>query len=325
MIIFHSIFGSRLYGTATPTSDIDKKTVVLPTGRDIVLQRAKQVNSQQRPKAEFEKNVAGEVEEEAFSLQKYLHLLSEGQTVALDMLFTPSEHWLMTPDPIWFEILANKDRLVTSKAAAFVGYCRQQANKYGVKGSRVAAARNALALLTDSISFHGNKTKIETISLLIDTVISQNLEYMKLVDIDQPNSGPIRHWEICGRKLPFNSSLKNGFEIISKLLNEYGNRTLKAEQEGGVDWKAMSHAVRIADEAIELLTTGHITFPLKRVNHILDIKTGKLTFHEVAEEIESLLEVVEKAQETSFLPENPDYEWIDDFVYKVYRERVLNA
>ena len=48
------------------------------------------VHKGKRPKAAFEKNVAGEVEEERFSLQRVLGLAAEGQTVALDMLFAPA-------------------------------------------------------------------------------------------------------------------------------------------------------------------------------------------------------------------------------------------
>ena len=46
--------------------------------------------------------------------------------------------------------------LVTRRSAAFVGYCRQQANKYGIKGSRVAAARKALTLLLEAVERLGS-------------------------------------------------------------------------------------------------------------------------------------------------------------------------
>lgn len=52
-------FGSHLYGTATPASDIDFKSIFVPDAHDILLQRAKGSVSNQRPKAEGEKNVAG--------------------------------------------------------------------------------------------------------------------------------------------------------------------------------------------------------------------------------------------------------------------------
>jgi hypothetical protein len=36
-----------------------------------------------------------------------------------------------------------------------------------------------------------------------------------------------------------------------------------------------------------------------------------------------LLEKVEAAAENSALPDEPDYEWIDDFVVTAYREEVV--
>ncbi len=82
-------FGSHLYGTSTPASDVDFKSVHVPAPRDVLLQRAKGSVSTARTKQEKEKNLPGEVEEESYSLLRYLQLASEGQTVALDMLFAP--------------------------------------------------------------------------------------------------------------------------------------------------------------------------------------------------------------------------------------------
>ena len=92
-------FGSHLYGTSTPMSDIDYKSVFVPSRRDILLQRVKATISTHRPKSEGEKNYAGEIDEELYSIQRYLQLLSEGQTVALDMLLAPS--WTMIYKPSW--------------------------------------------------------------------------------------------------------------------------------------------------------------------------------------------------------------------------------
>src|SRR5256885_26937 len=124
-------FGSHLYGTTTPASDIDFKSVYIPAAADILLQRVRGSINKSRQKAEKEKNLPGEVEEESYSLQRYLALAAEGQTVALDILFAPP--WSMTERPAfeWCHLIANRHRLLTRRSAAFVGYCRQQANKYG--------------------------------------------------------------------------------------------------------------------------------------------------------------------------------------------------
>jgi len=322
--IFRTIFGSRLYGTSTPASDLDFKSVFVPEGRAILLQRAKGVMNDQRPKQEFEKNLAGEIEEERFSLQRYLGLLAEGQTVALDCLFAPA--WAMTDEPTWewTEIVANKDRLLTKKSKAFVGYLRQQSSKYGIKGSRVSASRASLTLLEAAYARLGSVAKLGEIASDIDAMVAST-EHMAVVPIEMPNGGSVNHWEVCGRKMPFSSSIKNARDIMQRLVDEYGHRALQAESNQGVDWKALSHAVRVGHQAIELLTTGQVTFPLPNAAHVLAIKIGQFSYQTVAAEIEDLFVQVEAAAERSSLPAEPDHQWIDDFVAEVYRAEITTA
>src|SRR5262249_57336347 len=111
-----------------------------PDGRAILLQRVRGTISQSRSKAPGEKNLAGDVDRELYSLQRYLELLAEGQTVALDMLFAPEAVMLCEPGPEWRGIQAHFRRRVTRRAAPLVGYFPQQANKDGIKGSPVGAA-----------------------------------------------------------------------------------------------------------------------------------------------------------------------------------------
>ena len=311
-------FGSHLYGTDTPASDIDYKSVFVPPARDILLQRVRATISNQRPKAEGEKNVAGEVDEEAYSLQRYLGLAAEGQTVALDVLFAP--RWSMSANPLpeWVEIERNRHRLITRKSAAFVGYCRQQANKYGIKGSRVASARDALALLADGVATLGTTTKLGELAGSIDKLASYSA-HMDVLDIEGATDvhgvkRTVRHWEVCNRKMPFTQTIKSAHEVMRRIVDEYGHRARQAESNQGVDWKALSHAVRVATQAIELLRTGSVTFPRPDADHLRAIKLGDLPYQQVAEEIDDLLPAVERAAEKSTLPAAADQAWIDDFV-----------
>lgn len=316
-------FGSHLYGTATPASDLDYKSVFVPAGRDILLQRVKATIASHRPKAEGEKNYAGEIDEEAYSLQRYLGLAAEGQTVALDALFAP--RWAMAeePAPEWLEIERNRHRLITRKSAAFVGYCRQQANKYGIKGSRVAAARLAYTLLDAGVGTLGATAKLGEIETEIRATTNAHPEHMALLDIEGATDvhgarRTIRHWEVCNRKMPLTQTIKSAHEVMRRIVDEYGHRALQAESNQGVDWKALSHAVRVATQAIELLRTGAVMFPRPDAAHLLAIKLGKLPYQQVAEEIDELLPAVEREAEASTLPDSADLEWIDDFVATAY-------
>ncbi len=314
-------FGSHLYGTATPESDLDIKGVYLPEARNILLQRVKPTVTSNRVKAPAQKNEAGDIDSEVYSLQRYLDLLAEGQTVALDMLFAPDAVMTMLPTPLWREIQTNGHRLISRRATSFVQYCRQQANKYGIKGSRVAAARKALALLETAQERLGNSAKLELIAAQLAD-LATTTEHVTLVDLPFSGDKPLRHLEVCDRKISFSASLKTARDIAQRLVNEYGQRALQAELNEGVDWKALSHAVRIGREALELFQSGRITFPLPYADHILGIKRGLVPYKTVATEIEQLLEEVETAASASSLPEGPDRSVIDDLVTRAYMHKI---
>ena len=67
-------FGSQLYGTATPESDLDLKGVHLPSGRDILLQRGNNVITHNTSDV---KNGPDDVDFESFTLLHYFKLLLE--------------------------------------------------------------------------------------------------------------------------------------------------------------------------------------------------------------------------------------------------------
>lgn len=317
-------FGSHLYGTSTPNSDIDLKRIFLPCSRDIILQQVKNIENTQRPKGHKEKNYAGEVECESYSLQKFLDLASKGQTVALDILFAPECSFVSKPRNEWFDIVANRDKLLTKKSLSFIKYCQQQASKYGIKGSRVAAARKALSILNKGVIDYGTSSaiKLNQIDSWIRALCDET-EHMEVIQITQIGGQIIDYWEVCGRKLQYTASLVHARDVIQKMVDEYGGRALQAESQQGIDWKALSHAVRIGRQAIELLTTHKITFPLPYADEILAIKTGKKLYQDVAREIEELLEKVETEAIISTLPEEVDQIWIDNFVHGSYLTQIL--
>lgn len=315
-------FGSHLYGTSTAESDLDLKAVHIPDGRSILLQRAKGSINEARQKAEKKKNLPGEVDRESYSLQKFLALASEGQTVALDVLFAPLWSMTMEPAPEWRIVIDNRAKLLTRKSGAFLGYCRQQANKYGIKGSRVAAARNALTVLALGAEQHGGTAKLREMADAIRPLLG---EHSSLVDLTSVSGVTITHWDVCGRKMPFTTAIQHARGVMQKLVDEYGQRALQAESQKGIDWKALSHAVRVGTQALELLATGYVTFPLPNADHILEIKRGQRPYQEVAAEIEGLLERVEAASLVSPLPDEPDHAWIEEFVAATYRREVCQT
>lgn len=308
-------FGSHLYGTNTPTSDVDYKAVHIPSRRDILLQRVQgSIGKDQRTKAEGEKNQPGDVDDESYSVQRYLELLSKGETVAIDMLFAPFPEIL---EYEWGVLRANAHRLVTKRSSAFVGYCREQANKYGIKGSRVAEVRAVVDFFASALEERGATAKVESVVGLMPTG-----EHTKLADQTRPDGVQEYFVECCNRKINYTATVKHAHEVYSKVLTNYGDRAKKAEANEGVDWKALSHAVRVGHEALELLRTGRVIFPLVDREEVMAIKLGQWEYKRVAARIEQLMADVETASEVSTLPDKPDQEWVDGFVEMVHEEAV---
>lgn len=320
-IIVQIKFGSHLYGTATPESDLDIKGVYLPSGRDILLQKVVPVISDDRNKEHGQKNTAQDTDYECYSLQRYLKLLAEGQTVALDMLFAPSWAFINSPDPIWGDIQALSSQILTRDAAAMVRYCQKQANKYGIKGSRIAAARTALAVLTDAARQHGLQSRLETARHELESMVAAH-QFLGFSEMTDMQGSKIAYLEICGKKIMMSASIKAACDITQQLVDEYGQRALAAERNEGVDWKALSHAVRVAQQAIEFLSTGRITFPRPEAPYLRAIKSGQRSYVEIANMIETLLAGVEHAAAHSHLATTIDMRVIDDFIAQTYRQQI---
>jgi RNA repair pathway DNA polymerase beta family len=308
-------FGSHVYGTSLPTSDRDSKGVHLPTAHQIILQDVKDSISIDTKKSATDKNGPDDIDHQSFSLQKFLNLAAQGQTVAMEMLFIPELNWIHS-SPEWKIIIRLRSHLLTKQCKGFVGYCHKQASKYGVKGTRLRAVKMLIAILE---SCDGHVPIPVSIYLIKISDLMSAFEHFS-ISIYKDGSGEI---ECCGRKCPIGASVKTALGIYSKVLEQYGHRSKEAETNEGVDWKATMHAVRIAHEAIELLSTGHITFPRPERELLLKIRKGELPYQDVQDLIEQGIVDVESASRNSSLPEKIDKDLIDDVVFNFYQGIVL--
>ena len=318
--VMRTRFGSHLYGTSTPASDLDFKAVHIPDAEDILMQRVRNEITVGPNKKAGQKNSAGDVDAQSHSLQHYLQLLAEGQTGAIDMLFAP-DNMLLRSSHIWDQVRMHKDRLICKRSAAFVGYCRQQANKYGIKGSRVAEVKAVAEYLARECSLLGTHRKVYEISAGLELLCGEHTSFEEETTRGRKET----YFVCCNRMVGLNNTIGEAYRIFNRIFEEYGERARKAQSNEGIDWKALSHAVRVGGEAIELLTTGNVTFPLPNATHVLDIKLGKLSYNQVAEEIEQLLVGVEEASAKSKLPAEADQDFIDHLVYDEYMSAVLES
>ena len=328
--IFETKFGSTLYGTSTPESDLDLKGIYLPSAKEIVLGNYKKTINICRKKKEGERNTKDDIDIEIFSLDRFLELLTEGQTTGLDLLFASPDMFTHITDEgrhIMFEIDVNRDKLLTKNVNAFVSYARRQASVYGIKGSRFDALKRTMSLLEslperDRLSQHSDKIE-QLIKESEELVSLEKTPLIEIVHLPTPDKkSTIPHLHANGRKISYTSTIKLAKETYGKALEGYGQRAVKASLNGSKDFKALSHAVRVNNEALELLTTGKITFPRPDRELLVKIKTLQMPYEEIATLIEEGLVKLTEAHEKSTLREKPDQEWVDNFIYKVYSDIV---
>lgn len=294
-------FGSHLYGTATPASDTDYKGVFLPPLREVLCGRIRKCVTENTKSDTSKKNTAEDVDMEAYSLHYFIELACKGETVALDMLHAPDEMILETT-PIWGQIRANRWRFYTRNLQAFVGYARTQAAKYGVKGSRLSDCKRALDYLRE------NEQGAHILSDVWTSLPSGE-------HISKDETQPVKLYTVCGRSIQSTCKISKGVEILAKYYENYGARAKLAETNEGIDWKAVSHALRAAFQVQEILTTGDLVFPLAEAPLLRKVKAGALSYkNDVGPLLEALMDNLEALTKQSTLPEAVDREYWDSFV-----------
>ncbi len=147
---------------------------------------------------------------------------------------------------------------------AYLGYVRKQAGKYGVKGSRLADLHKVLG------------------------------EFLEWTTFTDHKSGQQYFYNVLGRKFQTTITVKEMKYSLEKLDAEYGERARKAEANEGVDWKALSHALRGGLQLQEIYSSGDLKYPLAQATLIKKIKAGELPFKEVQDILETTVDAVER-------------------------------
>jgi len=300
-MIVRMLFGSHLYGTDTPASDHDYKGVFLPTARECFLGRIPKSLAERPQKEVGEKNTSEDVDVEIFSLQNFLSIACAGEMVSMDMLHAPDDMLLET-SPIWEKIRSERSRFYTKDMRAFVGYARKQAAKYGIRGSRLDTMNKVIEIL----GTYDPTAKVGDIGALYTLKTDH-------YDVALP------FFSVCGKKYEQGVRVAYMMDSISRSRDSYGTRAQLASENQGIDWKAVSHAVRAALQIKEMFEDDTMTLPLKQAELVKQIKTGQLDYTTVvAPMLEGLMETIEKLAQDSSLPQSVDRQYWDDFICEVY-------
>ncbi len=325
-LIMKCLFGSWLYGLQTPSSDKDYKGIYLPTRNGLLLGNYKRHYSESTGN-DKSKNTADDIDVEIFSLPYFIELACKGETVAIDMLHAGNLVGMVDDldnhlAPIWDYLLNNRQKFYTKDMKSYIGYARKQANKYGVKGSRMGAVEEVIKAVDKLFKLFLHEVKLKDLK---EDVLPIN-EFVRWVAMqDKSQSGKtLNFYEVCGRKYQDSLTLEQLYEHVVSMYNEYGDRARQAKESLGIDWKAVSHALRASYQMLGILKDGDFEYPLPQTEFLLAVKTGKLDFvKEVQPELENTIAEVERLAEFSKLPQTVDRDFWDQWLLDVYYEHLL--
>lgn len=319
-LLLKYVCGSRLYGTNIATSDLDYLSIHKDSLEDIVLGHSKHTlvnntNSSSR-------NTKDDIDDSSKELRKFIKDCLNGQTYAIEAMFLPNES-IVHSSEIYNELVANRDRLLSNNVTAFTGYIRGQSIKYSLKGDK-------LKVLTDI----DNMIQAEDGKMTIKEFFDKHPEVseMKFIKKYVKKLGTSKGTVVPGQNIAENSPSEDYFDIVAnsfpgsrKLIevipsiklqiNTFGKRVIESMNNGGIDLKAYYHALRIAWELEEYLTTGKITLPCPNRTTLLSIRNGEWDKEYVEEFIN------DEFQRVLELPNNlpdPDYEYWEQYVLDTY-------
>lgn len=318
-VMFIVEYGSRLYGTNTPESDTDLKAIFLPDIDDVLL--GKRMTS---TKARFDAAgvkitddsvpmPANGVETEFIPFQTFARDFVQGQTYAVEVAFAILNQGPSAPDSQsqreYELVFALVHQFANAEVYSMVSFAQKQTFDYVRRGERLNHLEAVESSLMETmLHFFGDAEmpRLDTwlgSSQILD-VIAADTGLKTSVSVN--NNKSQRTLELNGRSYLESTRLDHILEQVRKQIAKFGGRA-QAAAEVNVDFKSLSHAVRVYQQSIELLETGRITFPRPNVEELLAIKQGRANLEVVKAQLEELdAEVLVKQAASTFRKKTPE-------------------
>lgn len=321
-VLYCTMSGSKLYGTDNPNSDFDFKAVFAPSQEDVLLKKDLVYFDYDTNKSK-EKNSNEDVDMSLSSVYKFVDELKQSETGATDVLFSMfrEDTQVYADETFVSEMKANYQAFANKNMKAFVGYALGQSQRFGVKGARYAELDKFVALLDDMSQGHPER-KLKTLFPVFEKYFKDNdKKYLKMVmapgarGTGTPKKIP--YVSVLGKLYEGNVTFLYTLERVRKMHSQFGNRTRSiAKTTEKTDFKALSHALRVAYEVEELLETNFITFPLLKAKEVLEVKEGRVDTQVAVEEVTRVLDRVDELLLSTSLPDKANEAYCDEVKLK---------
>lgn len=313
-IILLTFGGSYAYGTNTDTSDIDIRGCALNSKEEILTNK------------NFEQFVNEETDTIIYSFNKLISLLINCNPNTIEILGCKPEHYFYL-SPIGKELIDNRYLFLSKKCInSFGSYASNQLWRLSNKSARLVSQeeqeRHILSSIQSAATTFKDKFALydeDSINLYVDKSDREEYDSEIFMDIN------LKHYPLRDYKGMW-SEMNNIVKDYAKI----GKRNSHAIERGKLS-KHMTHLIRLYLMCLDILENGEIvTYREKDHDFLMEIRNGKYLdenrqpiaeFYEIVEEFEAKMQ---KAKETTALPENPDYKKIQEFVMSV-NERIVRG
>jgi len=313
-IILLTLGGSHAYGTNVEGSDVDIRGCALNAKDEILTNK------------NFEQFVNEDTDTTIYSFNKLISLLTNVNPNTIELLGCKPEHYIYL-SPIGKELLDHRHLFLSKRCVhSFGGYANAQLRRLDNKAARLVSQTEQERHILNSIenASYDFKTRYFTydddaIKLYIDKSESEEYESEIFMDVN------LKHYPLRDYKCMWS--------VMNNIVKEYGKigkRNQNAIEHGKLS-KHMMHLVRLYLMCLDILNNGEIiTYREKDHDFLMDIRNGKYLdenrqpipeFFEIVDELEARLD---KAKQTTELPDNPDYNEINEFVASV-NERIVKG
>jgi len=312
-ILYRVESGSHLYGTATAESDVDFSTVFMPTTYDLLsLQKCEYINESTKSSSQDRRNTSEDIDDQQFSLPRFLHLVLHGNPNLLEILFCNKP---LIEDPVFTPLKENAHRFVAKHIYnSFTGFAISQKKKLEYKAKRFAQLLKTIeyleahypAMIADS------KAQMDT---RLSSWLNANLSEYK---------GDKQNRQSFHEGLP----IKIIYEKIKSECENYGWRVrTDTFMSLGYDVKFGAHAVRLFHEGIQLLTKRTLEFPItgQAYEDIMAIRRGEVALEEFYQICNRYEESNREALAQADLPDSPDWKWANQYLVDTLEEYVVSS
>jgi len=307
-----TVIGSRLYGTNTPDSDWDFQSVHWATIEELCSSHVKlDINTSTNTKT---RNTKDDVDNKSKELRAFIRDILSGQTYAIDLIHTPRTLILETSS-VWDELLTLKHKLTTNKIQAFVGYCTTMAAKFSDKSEKLIELK---AIADQFKKFDSGKTIQEA----LETFDFTEFKYLERITKVHKAGHSEEYLMMPYASFPLNRKISQTLGPIQMRIGQFGKRSEDAAEAGGVDLKAYYHAMRVAWQLEDYLTTGELVFPSSRVGELINIRNGKYSRDYIDSWIDAELDRILKIPND--LPD-PDFEFWNGWLNEKYLHYAKSA